>query len=195
MCVNGLHGCVVIEPKYWGELGNLIRFGSNPKTDTLSQMTQQVVLPLRLLPNLLPVLEGVYVHPEAPLTKPTVPGPYRALVDTGSSHSWVKPTIRDLLRPHSLEGYVLDRGDGVGEDLANDVKSGFMKGLQGKPVQAWVQLDRRLTAFNVMLLSGDFDMGQADAVLGMDYLLNFVQCGLLFRGLQTQSQLVIEDNL
>ena len=89
----------------------------------------------------------------------------------------------------------MDRGDGVGEDLAIDVKSGFMKGLQGKPVQAWVQLDRRLTAFNVMLLSGDFDMGQADAVLGMDYLLNFVQCGLLFRGLQTQSQLVIEDNL
>jgi hypothetical protein len=158
-------------------------------------MTQQVVLPLRLLPNLLPVLEGVYVHPEAPLTKPTVPGPYRALIDTGSSHSWVKPAIGDLLQPHSLEGYVLERGDGIEEDLALDVKSGFMKGLQGKPVEAWVQLDRRLTAFKVLLLSGDFDMPHADVVLGMDYLLNFVQCGVLFRGLQTQSQLVIEDCL
>ena len=158
-------------------------------------MTQQIVLTLRLLSNYLPVLEGVYVHPEAPLIRPTMPGPYRAVIDTGSSHSWVKPAIGDMLQPHSLEGYVLDRGDGVEEDLALDVKSGFMKGLQGKPVGAWVQLDKRLTAFKVLLLSGDFDMPHADVLLGMDYLLNFVQCGLLFRGLQTRSQLVIEDNL
>ena len=44
-------------------------------------------------------------------------GPYRALIDTGASHSWVKPQIGDFLQTHSLEGYVIDLGDGEEEGI------------------------------------------------------------------------------
>src|SRR5437667_2995930 len=43
---------------------------------------------------------------------------YRTLIDTGSSHSWVKPHIGDSLQRHSLEGYVVDRGDGAEENAS-----------------------------------------------------------------------------
>jgi hypothetical protein len=154
-------------------------------------MADKLALPLALLPNLLPVLEGTYVHAHGPTTTPTFPGPYRALIDTGSSHSWVKSRIGDSLQPHSLEGYVVDRGDGTEEDAAIDVKSGFMKGLEGKPVRGWVQLDARLPAIEILLLSGNFD-APSDLVIGMDLMCSFIQCGVLIRGTQTQSMLVIE---
>jgi hypothetical protein len=154
-------------------------------------MADSLALPLALLPNLLPVLEGVYVHAQGPTTSPALPGPYRALIDTGSSHSWVKPPIGESLQPHSLEEYVVDRGDGAEEDAAIDVKSGFMKGLEGKPVRGWVQLDARLPAIETLLLSGNFD-APADLVIGMDLMCSFIQCGVLIRGTQTQSMLVIE---
>ncbi len=92
-------------------------------------MADKLALPLVLLSNLLLMLEGVYVHALAPTTRPLSPGPFRALIDTGASHSWVKPHIGDSLQPHSLEGYIVDRGDGTEENASVDVKAGFMKGL------------------------------------------------------------------
>jgi len=79
-------------------------------------MPDKIGLPLILLPNLLPTLEGVFVHAQTPVARPLTPGTYRALIDTGASHSWVKPQIGDTLEPHSLEGYFLDRGDGKEAD-------------------------------------------------------------------------------
>ena len=154
-------------------------------------MSNKLALPLILLPNLLPMLQGVYVPARGPMTKPPSPGPYSALIDTGASHSWVKPHIGDSLEPHSLEGYVVHHGDGKEEDAGVDVKFGFMKGLNGKPVKGWVQLDARLPAIENLILSGDFE-APADLVIGMDLICSFIQCGVLIRGTQTQSMLVIE---
>jgi hypothetical protein len=90
-----------------------------------------------------------------------------------------------------LEGYVVDRGDGEGGDVIIDVKSGFLKGLKGKPVRGWVQLDARLPAIEILLLSGEFN-APGDLVVGMDLLCSFLQCGILFKGIQQQPSLVIE---
>lgn len=157
----------------------------------LSLMTDRIALPLALLPNLLPSLDGVYVHAQAPRTRPIYPGPYRAMIDTGASHSWVKPHIGDSLESHSLEGYVVDRGDGTEEDAGIDVKVGFMKGLSGKPVRGWVQLHARLPAIEILLFSGDFG-APSDVLIGMDLLCSFVQCGVLIRGPAGQPQLALE---
>jgi hypothetical protein len=154
-------------------------------------VTDRLALPLVLLQNWLPSLEGVYVHAQAPTTKPISPGPYRALIDTGASHSWVKSHIGDSLQSHSLEGYVVDRGDGTEEEAGVDVKVGFMKRLSGRPVRGWAQLDARLPAIEMLLLSGDFG-APADVLIGMDLLCNFVQCGVLIRGVARQPQLVLE---
>ena len=154
-------------------------------------MTDRLALPLVLLRNWLPSLEGVYVHAQAPTTKPISPGPYRALIDTGASHSWVKSHLGDSLQSHSLEGYVVDRGDGTEEEAGVDVKVGFMKRLSGRPVRGWAQLDARLPAIEMLLLSGDFG-APADVLIGMDLLCNFVQCGVLIRGVAGQPQLVLE---
>ena len=97
------------------------------------------------------------MHAQTPVTRPLSPGPYRALIDTGASHSWVKPHIGGSLQPHSLEGYVVDRGDGKEEDATINVKFGFMKGLNGNPVKGWVQLDARLPAIEILLFSGEFN--------------------------------------
>jgi hypothetical protein len=155
-------------------------------------MPEKLMLPLRLAQNLLPLLDGVYVHAEAPLTVPLGTGPYRALIDTGSSHSWVKPNIGDSLQRHSLEGYVVDRGNGTEEDAALDVKFGFMKGFSGKPVRGWVQFDRRLPAYDILLFSGDFGMPDVDLLVGMDIVCSFLQCAVLIRGTQYQPSLNIE---
>ena len=154
-------------------------------------MADKLALPLALLPNLLPIIDGVYVHAEAPVIRPISPGGYRALIDTGSSHSWVKPHIGESLRPHSLEGYVVDRGEGVEENAGIEIKSGFMKGLNGKPVRGWVQLEARLPAIEMLLFSGDFD-APADLVMGMDLMCSFAQCAVLVRGVETSPILVIE---
>jgi hypothetical protein len=154
-------------------------------------MPNRIGLHVVLLSNLLPVLDGVYVHAQAPATRPLSPGPYRALIDTGASHSWVKPQIGDSLQSHSLEGYVVDRGAGDEGDVTIDVKSGFLKGLKGKPVRGWVQLDARLPAIEILLLSGESN-APGDLVVGMDLLCSFPQCGILFKGIQEQPSLVIE---
>jgi hypothetical protein len=154
-------------------------------------MTDRLALPLVLLPNLLLSLEGVHVHAQAPATRPISPGPYRALIDTGASHSWVKPNVGDSLQPHSLEGYVVNHGDGAEEDAGIDVKVGFMKGLSGSPVRGWVQLHARLPAIEILLFSGDFG-APADVLIGMDLLCSFIQCGVLIRGVAGQPQLALE---
>jgi hypothetical protein len=154
-------------------------------------MPVKLLLPLVLAQNLLPYLDGVYVHAEAPERPPVAPGPYRALIDTGTSHSWVKPRIGDSLPTHSLEGYVVHRGDGVQGDASLDVKFGFMKGLLGPPVKGWVQLDSRLPAYQILLLSGEFD-ALGDLVIGMDLMCSFLQCAVLIRGTEYQPSLVIE---
>jgi hypothetical protein len=155
-------------------------------------MSDKLALPLILLPNLLPMLGGVHVHAKAPMTRPPSPGPYQALIDTGASHSWVKPHIGDSLQPHSLEGFVVDRGDGPEAPASIDVKSGFLKGLSGKPVRGWVQLHAQLPALEILLLSGDFDAPVVDLVIGMDLLCSFIQCGVLIRGTQAQPMLALE---
>lgn len=154
-------------------------------------MPERLSLPLTLAQNLLPYLEGVYVHAEGPGSRPITPGAYRALIDTGASHSWVKAHIGDSLQTHSLEGYVIDRGNGVEEEASLDVKLGFMRGLSGKPVRGWVQLDSRLPAIEILLFSGDFD-APADLVIGMDLMCSFLQCVVLIRGAESQPSLVIE---
>jgi hypothetical protein len=154
-------------------------------------MTEKIALPLIALPNLLPTLRGVHVHAAAPIMPPSSPGPYSALIDTGSSHTWVKPHVGKLLEPHSLEDYVIDRGDGVEEDAGVIVKSGFMKGLQGTPLRGWVQLEERLPALDLLLLSGEFE-APTDLVIGMDLIFSFLQFGILIRGMNTQPTLVIE---
>lgn len=154
-------------------------------------MPDRLALPLVLLPNLLPILEGVYVHAQAPSIRPSAPGQYRALIDTGATHSWVKPHIGDSLQPYSLEGYVVDRGDGTEEDAGIDVKFGFMKGLKGKPVRGWVQLEARLPAVEILLFAGELE-APADLVIGMDIICSFVQCRLLFRGTNRPAKLVLE---
>jgi len=153
-------------------------------------MSERLALPLVMLPNLLLMLEGVYVHVHPPMFRPGSPGPYRALIDTGASHSWVKPHIGDSLQPHSLEGYIVDSGDGK-EEAGIDVKVGFMKGLNGKPVRGWVQFESRLPAIDILLFSGDFG-ADADLVIGMDLLCSAVQCGVLIRGNQAPPMLAIE---
>ena len=153
---------------------------------------EKLVIPIGLLQNLLPVLDGVYVHAQAPTTRPGAPGAYRALIDTGSSHSWVKPHIGDALQPHSLDGYALDRGDGTEEDANIDVKFGFMKGLPGKPVRGWVQLEPRLPAIEILLFSGNFADGMADVLIGMDLMCSFLQFAILIRGTQTLPMLALE---
>ncbi|MGA9641219.1 MAG: hypothetical protein WBQ72_07470 [Terriglobales bacterium] len=159
-----------------------------------NQMNQseKLAIPICLLQNLLPVLDGVYVHAQAPTVRPQAPGPYRALIDTGSSHSWVKPHIGNALQPHSLEGYVLDHGHGTEEDANIDVKFGFMKGLSGKPVRGWVQLEPRLPAIEILLFSGDFDDVTADVLVGMDLMCSFLQFAILIRGTQTLPMLALE---
>jgi hypothetical protein len=154
-------------------------------------MAIQLALPLVMLPNLLPVLEGIYVYAQPPTTRPLSPGPYRALIDTGASHSWVKPDIGSSMQPHSLEGYVVRRGDGTEENAGIDVKSGFMKGVIGKPVTGWVQFEQRLPAIKQMLLCGEFDV-PVDMVIGMDLLLFFPLCGVMVRGDRGQPFLAIE---
>jgi hypothetical protein len=154
-------------------------------------MTQKIGLPLTILENYLVVLDNIYVHAQAPVAKPVNPGLYRALIDTGASHTWVKPKIGDTLNPHSLDGYVLDRGDGKEEDLTPEVKFGFQKGLKAKPVKGYVQLDVRFPAYELLLFSGDFD-APTDVVLGMDVLFSFIQCGIVFKGTQEQPLMVFE---
>jgi hypothetical protein len=160
--------------------------------DNVNPMPEKLILPLGLAANLLPFLDGVYVHAQAPLTVPSSPGPYRALIDTGASHSWVAPHIGDSLQPHSLEGYVVDRGDGTEEAAGLDVRFGFMKGLSGKPVRGWVQLESRLPAYELLLFSGDIGMPGVDLVVGMDLMCSFLQCAVLIRGTETKPALVIE---
>ena len=138
------------------------------------------------------MLEGVFVHAQAPTTGALSPRPYRALIDTGASNSWVRTHIGDMLQPYSLKGYVVDRGDGVEEEASIDVKSGFMKGLTGKPVRGWVQLHERVPAREMLLLSGDTKAPVADLVIGMDLLCSFVMCGVLVRGSRGQPTLAIE---
>ncbi len=152
-------------------------------------MPDRLILPLVLEPNLLPYLDGVYA--QAPQSAPATPGTYRALIDTGASHSWVKPHIGDSLPPHSLDGYVIDRGDGIEEDLGVDVKFGFMKGLSGRPTRGWVQLDSRLPAYEIMLLSEEFE-APADVIVGMDLMCSFLQCAVLIKGIKYAPSLVIE---
>jgi hypothetical protein len=155
-------------------------------------MPDKIVLPLLLLPNLLPILEGVFVRGHDPTLGPVLRGPYRALIDTGASHSWVKPYIGDFLQPHSLEGYVVEGGDGVEVDANSiEVMCGFMKGLSGKPVSGKVQLEARLPFIEILLFSGDLD-APVDLVIGMDIISSFIQCGVLIRGTQTPSMLAIE---
>ena len=62
---------------------------------------------------------------------------------------------------------------------------------KARPVRGWVQLDARLPAIEMLLLSGDFG-APADVLIGMDLLCNFVQCGVLIRGVARQPQLVLE---
>jgi hypothetical protein len=88
-------------------------------------VSERLLLPLAFAQNLLLYLRGVYVHAQAPQNRPVTPGPYLAVIDSGASHSWVKPNIGDHLQRHSLEGYVIHRGDGVEEDADLDVKLGF----------------------------------------------------------------------
>jgi hypothetical protein len=155
-------------------------------------MLNRIALPLVFLPSLLLRLDGVYVHTERPTIRPFSPGPYGAVIDTGASHSWVRPEIGELLPPHSLEGYVLDRGDGQDENLSVDVKSGFLKGLAGKPVTGWVQLDPRLPTIEILLLSGNFDVPGIDLLIGMDLMCSFIKCGVLVQGAQRPPTLAIE---
>lgn len=150
-----------------------------------------IALPLLLLPNMLPVLDGVYVYATPPRVSPCSPGPYRSLIDTGSGNSWVKPEIGDLLETFPMKDLVIDRGDGIELEASVDVKSGFMKGLRGKPVKGWVQLDGRLATYSVMLLSGDFGM-DCDLIIGMDILCSFARSAIIIKGLQEQF-LAIED--
>jgi|SRR5579864_2848886 len=154
-------------------------------------MPDKLSLPLSFGQNLLLYLDGVYIHEKAPRTVPMTVGPYRALIDTGASHSWVKPHIGDTLEPHSLEGYVVNRSEGVEEDAGLEVKVGFMKGLSGQPVRGWIQLETRLPAIEILLFSGDFD-APADVLIGMDMICSFLQCAVLVRGTQFRPLLVIE---
>jgi len=154
-------------------------------------MPEKISLPLLLAENLLLYLNGVYAYADVPKHPPHTPGPYRALIDTAASHSWVKPHIGDTIPTHSLEGYVVDRGDGVEEEAGLDVKSGFMKGLLGRPVKGWIQLAPPLPAVEILLLSGDFG-APADLVVGMDIICTFLQCAVLIRGTKYQPSLVIE---
>jgi hypothetical protein len=154
-------------------------------------VSERLLLTLDLAENLLLYLKGVYIHSQAPRSRPVAPGPHVALIDSGASHSWVKPSIGDKLEPHSLEGYVVRRGDGVEEDAGLEVKFGFMKGLQGKPVKGWVQLDARLPAYGILLFSGEFG-APADIVIGMDIMCSFIQCGVLVRGTAQRPSLAIE---
>ena len=66
-----------------------------------------------------------------------------------------------------------------------------MKGLNGKPVRGWSQLDLQLPAFEILLFSGDFN-APADLVIRMDILCSFMQCGIVFKGVQGQPLLVLE---
>jgi hypothetical protein len=157
----------------------------------MNVMPDRLTLPLGLLSNLLPVLSGVHIHAEAPLARPVSSGPYDAVIDTGSSHTWIKPVVGNGLQPHSLEGYVIDRGDGVQEEAGIDVKAGFMRGLSGSPRRGWVQLDVRLPAIEMLLLSGDFDM-PTDVLIGMDLIASFLQFAVVIRGTETQPFLQVE---
>jgi len=77
--------------------------------------------------------------------------------------------------------------------VITDVKFGFMKGLSGKPVRGWVQLEARLPAIEILLFSGDFNApGDLIIIIGMDILCSFMQCGIVFRGVQAQPLLVLE---
>ena len=156
-------------------------------------MTQKLALPLSLLPNLLPTLSGVFVHSKPPLFRPTSRGPYLALIDTGATHSWVSSEIGKTLEPHSLEGYILPKDALAWEAEGVEVKFGFMKGLKGKPVRGFVQLDSRLPAMDMLLFSGDVELQGADLVLGMDLLCSFIQCGLVVSGPIGPATLVVES--
>jgi hypothetical protein len=154
-------------------------------------MAPKITLPLVLLPNMQLVLEGVYVYAKPPLMKPTVPGPYRALIDTGTGNSWVKPSLGSLMASVALEELVVDEGKGKEEDMTVDVKFGFQKGLTAKPVEGWIQLHSSLSAYRHILLTGDFD-AEADVILGTDALVSFARSGVVFHGVKEQF-LVIED--
>ena len=154
-------------------------------------MAPKITLPLVLLPNMHLVLEGVYVYAEPPLIEPTVPGPYRALIDTGAGNSWIKPSLGSLMAPYPLDQLVVDEGKGKQEDITVDVKFGFQKGLTGKPVEGWIQLHSSLCAYRHLLLTGDFD-AEADVILGTDALCSFARSGIVFHGVKEQF-LIIED--
>jgi hypothetical protein len=150
-------------------------------------MGQKIELPLVMLRNLLLMLEGVFVHLHPPAKPPTHPGPYRAIIDTGSSNTWVCPKIGDLLAPYPTEE--LDLGD---KQSTPEVKFGFRKGQTAKPVEGWVQLDPRLTAYRMLLLSGDSEIS-ADVVIGMDMLCSFVRSAVVVSGVKTQPVLLLEE--
>jgi hypothetical protein len=154
-------------------------------------MAPKITLPLILLPNMQLVLKGVYVYAKPPQMKPTVPGPYRALIDTGTGNSWVKPSLGSLMAPYPLDELLVDEGKGKQENMTVDVKFGFQKGLSAKPVEGWVQLHSSLCAYRHLLLAGDFD-AEADVILGTDALSSFARCGIVFHGIKEQF-LVIED--
>lgn len=93
----------------------------------------KIILPLQLLRNFLIVLDGVYVYPEAPIgPRPVGPGPYRAVIDTGSGNSWIKPEIGGSFESYPVDDLVLDQGKDSESGFV-DVKFGFMKDLAGKP--------------------------------------------------------------
>jgi hypothetical protein len=150
-------------------------------------MGQRIELPCVMLRNLLIMLEGVFVHLQPPAKPPTHRGPYRAIIDTGSSNTWVCPKIGDLLAPYPAEELDLD-----GKHSTLDVKFGFQKGQTAKPVEGWVQLDPRLTAYRMLLLSGDLGI-DADIVIGLDMLCSFVRSAVVVSGLKTQPVLLLED--
>ena len=154
-------------------------------------MLPKVMLPLSRLSNGILILEGVYVYANLPQVIPDGRGPYSALIDTGSSNSWVKPKIGNQLAPYNYDDLVIDPGDGTERDIAVDIKFGFQTGLRGTPVKGWVQLDRQLAAYNHLFLSGDFP-AQTDLLIGMDILLSFAQSSIIICANQGQ-YILIED--
>lgn len=142
-----------------------------------------VEVPLIQHSNLLLLLHSVYVYPKCPDKNSEGYGPLRALIDTGASCSWISPTVGELLDPYPIEDLVsIDTGDGAEEQIVVEVKQGFLKGTKGKPVKGWLQLDKRVSAYYTMLMSGDFNMSYADIVVGMDILSLFDEINITIEG-------------